>query len=44
MPKELIDKLKKEAAKKGFVGRRANAYVYGNPVVQEFMKKEKRKK
>lgn len=29
MPKELEEKLKKEAAKKGLTGERADAYVYG---------------
>jgi len=29
MPKVLEDKLKHEAAAKGFTGPRANAYVYG---------------
>jgi len=29
MPKALERKLKKEAKKKGFKGKRANAYVYG---------------
>jgi hypothetical protein len=29
MPKELEDKLKREAAAKGYTGRRADSYVYG---------------
>lgn len=29
MPKALESKLKKEAKKKGFKGKKANAYVYG---------------
>ena len=29
MPKELHDKLKREAKKKGLKGKRADAYVYG---------------
>ena len=29
MPKALESKLKREARKKGFSGKRANAYVYG---------------
>jgi hypothetical protein len=29
MPKALENKLKSEARKKGFTGKRANAYVYG---------------
>ena len=29
MPKKLHDKLKREAAKKGLTGKRADAYVYG---------------
>ena len=29
MPKELERKLKKQAAKKGFTGERADRYVYG---------------
>lgn len=29
MPKALEKKLRKEANKKGLVGKRANAYVYG---------------
>ena len=29
MPKTLETKLKKEAAKKGLKGKRANAYIYG---------------
>lgn len=29
MPKELEQKLKREAAKKGFKGKKADAYVYG---------------
>lgn len=29
MPKELERKLKKEASKKGFKGKRADKYVYG---------------
>lgn len=30
MPKKLEAALKREAAKKGFKGKRANAYVYGS--------------
>jgi len=29
MPKELENRLKREAAAKGYKGRRADAYVYG---------------
>lgn len=29
MPKALEDKLKREAKKKGFTGKRKDAYVYG---------------
>jgi hypothetical protein len=29
MPKRLERKLRKQAARKGYTGRRANAYVYG---------------
>ena len=29
MPKKLENRLKKEAKKKGFSGKRAGAYVYG---------------
>jgi hypothetical protein len=29
MPKKLEQKLKREAAKKGLTGKRANAYTYG---------------
>ncbi len=29
MPKELEQKLKKQANKKGFKGKRANAYIFG---------------
>ena len=29
MPKEIEDKLKKQAKKKGFTGKRFNRYVYG---------------
>jgi hypothetical protein len=29
MPKELEEKLKREAAAKGLTGKRKNAYVYG---------------
>lgn len=46
MPKELEEKLKREAHKKGLTGKRFNAYVYGNKTMQEYMhgeKKEKRK-
>lgn len=30
MPKELEDKLKREAAAKGYTGERADHYVYGS--------------
>lgn len=41
MPKELERKLKAEAKKKGLTGKRAGAYVYGNPVMQKYLRKKK---
>jgi hypothetical protein len=42
MPKELEEKLKREARKKGLTGERFNAYVYGNKTMQESMNGEKK--
>jgi hypothetical protein len=39
MPKELHDKLVREARKKGLTGKRANAYVYGTMAKIEAAKK-----
>ena len=48
MPKELEDKLKREARKKGLSGDRFNAYVYGNKTMQKYLhpdlQERKRKK
>jgi len=50
MPKELEEKLKKEAATKGFGGKKSDAYVYGTmrktgwvPSTQKKAKKAKKK-
>lgn len=44
MPVELERKLRAEAAKKGLSGRRLSAYVYGNKVMQDYMKNDRPKK
>ncbi len=44
MPKELEEKLRKEAEKKGLVGRRANAYVYGTMMEKTDWKPKAKKK
>ena len=42
MPKKLEEALMKMAKKKGLTGKKLNAYVYGNPVMQKYLR-EKRK-
>jgi len=44
MPKELHDKLEKEADEKGLTGDRKNAYIYGTMAKIEKAKKAKREK
>jgi len=51
MPKALEEKLKREAADKGFTGARADAYVYGTmrktgwtPSTQRHFSRPKRRK
>jgi len=45
MPKELEEKLKKQARKKGLKGKRANAYTYGTMQrVTDWKPKRKKKK
>ena len=41
MPKELHRKLKAQARKKGYKGKRANRYVYGTMAKVEKRKKKK---
>ena len=43
MPKEVEDKLKKEANKKGLIGDRKNAYVFGTMFKMGLMPKKKAK-
>ena len=44
MPKELEEKLKKQARKKGLKGKRANAYTYGTLRKMGWKPKKKKKK
>jgi len=44
MPKKLEEALKRSARRKGLTGKRFRAYVYGNPVMQKYLKKKKKKK
>lgn len=44
MPKEMEENLKKEAAKKGYFGKRADRYVYGTMNKRGFMRGNKRTK
>ena len=41
MPKELHRKLLAEARNKGLSGKRKDAYVYGNKVMQRHLEKKK---
>ena len=41
MPKKLEEKLKREAKKKGLSKKRTGAYVYGNKVMQKYLRKKK---
>lgn len=41
MPKELERKLMAEARKKGLIGEKYNAYVWGNKTMQKAKKKKK---
>lgn len=43
MPKMLEEALKKAAAKKGLKGKKADAYIYGSKVMQEYMKQKESK-
>jgi len=43
MPKELHDKLKRQARKKGYKGERADRYVYGTMNKIEGKKKKKKR-
>lgn len=43
MPTKLEDKLKKEAAKKGFTGKKADAYIYGTLRKTGWTPKKKKK-
>lgn len=44
MPKWLEKKLRQEGRKHGFKGKRLDRYVYGSRIMQNYLKRDRKKK